>query len=92
MDCAVVDYQSPFPSESSTSRILIMLDFDDRVSRMSRIRLPMEWLEVDPYRSSAKDLSETIVAVNFLNGAHHSEVIHEWPAVSQTFDLVLWTY
>ena len=34
------------------------------------------------------NLSETIVAVNIPNGAHHSDLMHEWPFAEDTDDMI----
>jgi Serine carboxypeptidase S28 len=80
--------QSRFQVNPQPRRLLHMWHFDDIVSRTSRIVFTNGLKDGWSVSSYTEDLSETIVAVNFPNGAHHSDLIHEWPAPGETDDLV----
>jgi len=57
------------------------------VNRTSRILFTNGLRDGWSVSSYTSDLSDSILALNFPNGAHHSDLIHEWPSPDETEDM-----
>lgn len=70
-------------------RLVQMWHFEESnlVNRTSRILFTNGLRDGWSVSSYTTDLSDSILALNFPNGAHHSDLIHEWPSPDETEDL-----
>jgi hypothetical protein len=69
-------------------RLIDMWHFDKLVSETSHILFTNGLVDGWSASSYLHDLSDTIVALNFPNGAHHSDLGHKWPRPDDTPDII----
>lgn len=80
--------QSRFGVLPEPGRLTDMWHFDDLVSHTSRILFTNGLVDGWSASSYLYNLSDTIVALNYPNGAHHSDLNPEWPSPDDTPDIL----